>query len=34
MLNEILKDFVKISEVNEGLVQKYKELLPSEIITI
>lgn len=34
MMNEILKDFVKIAEVNESLIQKYKELLPSEIITI
>ena len=34
MLNEILKDFVKIAEVNESLIQKYKELVPSEIITI
>lgn len=34
MMNEILKDFVKIAEVNESLIQKYNELLPSEIITI
>ena len=29
MMNEILKDFVKIAEVNESLIQKYNELLPS-----
>lgn len=34
MINEIFEDFVQIEEVNKDLIQKYKNLLPFEIISL
>ncbi len=35
MLDEgALKDFVKICDVNEELLQEYREQLPEEMITV
>ena len=34
MLNKILVDFVKFSDVDNSLIQKYQELLPPEIISL
>lgn len=34
MINEVLKDFVRVAEVSNDLIQKYRELLPVEVITL
>lgn len=34
MLRDIFEDFVKVSKVDDGLIQKYKDLLPPEMISL
>lgn len=34
MLHDVLKDFVKVSDVNTALIEKYTGLLPNKIIDL